>query len=278
MTEDRTHLLAERHRRVLRLYAQRYRLKEIARELSLSENSVNTYLTEAVQILQVGGRRAAADTLARQEGPSQFPRYPFSAPDTPPDPTPDTPAQTDGEPRGDDPTRLPLRPRSGAPNRLPVHLRLLWMVAFLILLITGVTIAVAVYTVDVKPMEHLFRGSRELGQTDQSERVTMNANLKIAQLARPRHPLRSMEDQIDRAIADNASVTIAMIDARQRAGLAASDGHGLLHRNLEIGVELGRIRGEAVTLHSDCLAFLQSSGGAEHMYGDQWECDPAKRV
>jgi DNA-binding CsgD family transcriptional regulator len=278
MTEDRIAFLAERHRRVLRLYAQRYRLKEIARELSLSENSVNTYLTEAVQILQVGGRRAAADTLARHEGPSQLSRYPFSAPDTPVDPAPDEASQTAGDPLGDQNIRLPLRSRSGTPNSLPVHLRLLWMLAFLIILITGVTIAVAVYTVDVKPMEHLFRASRELGQTDQLERVMMNANLKIAQLARPRHPLRAMEDQIDRAISDNATVTIAMIDARQRAGLSAEQGHGLLHRNLEIGVELGRIRGETVTLHSDCLDFLRSSGDPERMYGDQWECPPAKNV
>ena len=106
----------------------------------------------------------------------------------------------------------------------------------------------------------------------------MNARLKIAQLARPRHPLLSMEDQIDSAIAENASVTIAMIDARRRAGLAAMQGHGLLHRNLEIGVELGRIRGDAVALHSDCLEFLRSSAKGERMYGDQWECDPAKLV
>jgi len=278
MTEDRTAFLAERHRRVLRLYAQRYRLKEIARELSLSENSVNTYLTEAVQILQVGGRRAAADALARHEGPSQFSRSHVSAPDSPPDAPTDESTQTEGKLRVDRPARFPLRPRSGVPNNLPVHIRLLWMLALLIVLIVGVAVAVAVYTVDVKPMEHLIRGSRELGQTDQLEEVLMNANLKIAQLARPRHPLRSMEDQIDRAIADNANVTIAMIDARQRAGLAAADGHGLLHRNLKIGVELGRIRGDTVALHSDCLAFLQASAGAERMYGDQWECDPAKHV
>lgn len=106
----------------------------------------------------------------------------------------------------------------------------------------------------------------------------MNTKLNIVQLARTRHPLRSMEDQIDRAIADNANVTIAMVDARRRAGLAAAQGHGLLHRNLEIGVQLGRIRGDAVALHSDCLAFLQDCVGGERMYGDQWECDPAKQV
>lgn len=164
MTEDRIAILAERHRRVLRLYAQRYRLKEIARELSLSENSVNTYLTEAVQILQVGGRRAAADALERHEGPSRFSRYPVSVPDSPPDAGADEGSQTEGEPRDYGPPRLPLRPKSGVPNRLPVHVRLLWMLALLIVLISGVAVAVAVYTVDVKPMEHLIRARASSGK------------------------------------------------------------------------------------------------------------------
>lgn len=104
----------------------------------------------------------------------------------------------------------------------------------------------------------------------------METTLKIAQLAKPRHPLRSMEDQIDRAIADNASTTIAMIDARQRAGLSAEQGHTLLHRNLEIGVQLGRVRGETVSLHADCLAFLNAAREPERMYGDQWDCEALK--
>ncbi|UVO50142.1 hypothetical protein M0208_06270 [Sphingomonas sp. SUN019] len=100
----------------------------------------------------------------------------------------------------------------------------------------------------------------------------MKTSLKIAHLAAPRHPLRSMEDQIDRAIADNASVTLAMLDARGRAGLAAAQGHGLLKRNLDLGVQLGQLRGDTVTLHADCLEFLKTNVDAERMYGDQWDC------
>ncbi len=100
----------------------------------------------------------------------------------------------------------------------------------------------------------------------------MKTNARIAQLAAPRHPLRVMEDQIDRAIAGNASLTLAMIDARERAGLAARDGHSLLSRNLALGLELGRLRGETVSLHEDCLTFLKEKSGMEIMYGDQWDC------
>lgn len=157
MDDIRLARLAERHRKVLRLYAQRYRMKEIARELSLSENSVNTYLTEAVQILEAGGRRAAADALARHEAPSQSSRYRVSAgEELAPDPLiaeRQSAEALEGEPS----TLLPLRPKSGESNRLPVHRRLLWMVALLILLVTGVAVAVAIYTVYVKPMEHLLR-------------------------------------------------------------------------------------------------------------------------
>jgi len=100
----------------------------------------------------------------------------------------------------------------------------------------------------------------------------MRTTLKIAHLAAPRHPLRSMEDQIDQAIADNASVTLAMIDARGRAGLAARDGHTLLSRNLALGVQLGQLRGDTVSLHDDCVEFLKENFSLERMYGDQWDC------
>lgn len=100
----------------------------------------------------------------------------------------------------------------------------------------------------------------------------MRNNLKVAHLAAPRHPLRALEDQIDGAIADNASVTLAMLDARKRAGLAAAQGHILLKRNLDLGVQLGQLRGDTVSLHADCLTFLQANADAEEMYGDQWDC------
>lgn len=100
----------------------------------------------------------------------------------------------------------------------------------------------------------------------------MTANLRIAHLAAPRHPLRSMEDQIDRAIADNATITLAMLEARQRAGLTAAQGHSLLTRNLDLGVQLGQVRGGTVSLHEDCLTFLKANVDMPRMYGDQWDC------
>ena len=130
-------------------------MKEIARELSLTENSVNTYLTEAVQILGAPGRRAAADALARHEDPSQYPRYQSSVPEGALDPVISSDLQRQG---GDAKSTgfLPLRPMDGAPNRLPTHVRLLWIVALLVTLVVGVAVAVAIYTVYVKPMEHLL--------------------------------------------------------------------------------------------------------------------------
>ncbi|UVO50141.1 LuxR C-terminal-related transcriptional regulator [Sphingomonas sp. SUN019] len=156
MDDSQLPLLAERHRKVLRLYRERFRLKEIARELSLSENSVNTYLTEAVQILGAPGRRAAADALARFEDPSRNSRYRPSVPEIPPELiVPPEPQRRDDAAKSDG--FLPLRPIDGAPNSLPAHARLLWIVALLVTLVVGVAIAVAIYTVYVKPMERLLR-------------------------------------------------------------------------------------------------------------------------
>lgn len=147
-------MLAERHRRVLRLYRERFRLKEIARELGLSENSVNTYLTEAVQILRAPGRRAAADALARYEDPSQSSRYRVSVAVAAPGLELFDSAQRDGPAMGAG--FLPLRPRAGTPNKLALHVRLFWVVALLIMLVGGVAVAIAIYSVYVKPMAHLF--------------------------------------------------------------------------------------------------------------------------
>lgn len=156
MDDSRIPLLAERHKKVLRLYRKRLRLKEMARELSLSEHSVNTYLTEAVQILETPGRQAAADALARHEGTSQVSRYQRSVADIDVEPvvTPESQRQDADEKSVG---FLPLRPKDGTPNRLPGHLRLLWIVALLVTLVIGVATAVAIYTVYVRPMEQLLR-------------------------------------------------------------------------------------------------------------------------
>lgn len=59
--------LSTRHRECLRLYHQRYRLKPMARLLGISENTVGGYLTEAVHLLNAGGRIDAAEMLAQYE-------------------------------------------------------------------------------------------------------------------------------------------------------------------------------------------------------------------
>lgn len=68
MSRDRFEKLTIRQRECLRLYHQRYRVKEIARELGISENTVSGYLTEATALLGVGGRPAAAAALVAHEG------------------------------------------------------------------------------------------------------------------------------------------------------------------------------------------------------------------
>lgn len=155
MNEQHFSMLAERHRRVLRLYRERLRMKEIARELALSENSVNTYLTEAVQLLGAPGRRAAADALARHEDPSQSSRYRVSVAAFAPGSDLFDSMQRDEPANGAG--FLPLRPRTGTPNKLALHIRLFWIVALLIMLVGGVAVAIAIYSVYVKPMERLLQ-------------------------------------------------------------------------------------------------------------------------
>lgn len=155
MDDQHFSMLAERHRRVLRLYRERFRLKEIGLELGLSENSVNTYLTEAVQLLGAPGRRAAADALARYEDPSQSSRYHVSVAAA------ELSADLSGLAQQDGPAvsvgLFPLRPRAGTPNKLALHIRLFWIVALLISLVGGVAVAIAIYSVYVKPMARVLQ-------------------------------------------------------------------------------------------------------------------------
>lgn len=67
MPVERIEQLTQRQRECLRLYQQRYRVKEIARALGISENTASGYLTEAATLLGVGGRQAAAQALAAFE-------------------------------------------------------------------------------------------------------------------------------------------------------------------------------------------------------------------
>ena len=99
----------------------------------------------------------------------------------------------------------------------------------------------------------------------------MHKSAQIVSIARARHPLRSMEDQIDSAIVENANVTVAMIEGRRAANLPAEAGHALIKRNLEIGAALGELRATTVELHADCRDFLKTVD-MPVAYGDQWDC------
>ncbi|WP_394648172.1 LuxR C-terminal-related transcriptional regulator [uncultured Sphingomonas sp.] len=109
MLPDRFVKLTVRQRECLRLYHQRYRVKEIARMLAISENTASGYLTEATALLGVGGRPAAAAALAAFEVDHPKARGRFSVGNTTPpltvlalapaaEPTPPLPDHP--EPRG----------------------------------------------------------------------------------------------------------------------------------------------------------------------------------
>lgn len=134
--------LTTRQRECLRLHHQRYRVKEIARALGISENTASGYLTEATALLGVGGRAAAAAALAAFEAAHPDARGRFSAGDAPPPlpPSPEPPA--DPAPAVD--TAPPSRSgtiwwplRSGSGNDLTVAQRFLWVFLLAFLLVAG---------------------------------------------------------------------------------------------------------------------------------------------
>lgn len=147
MSPDRFAKLTTRQRECLRLYHQRYRVKEIARALAISENTASGYLTEATALLGVGGRPAAAAALAAYEAAHPDARGRFSVGD----PTP-VPAAEPSLP-GDDapapaavvgtgaPTHAPAAPwlpfRKGDGNDLTIAQRLFWLGAIVFGLVTG---------------------------------------------------------------------------------------------------------------------------------------------
>jgi DNA-binding CsgD family transcriptional regulator len=156
MDEAPVDRLSTRHRECLRLYGRRYKVKEIARELGISDNTVNGYLTEAARLLNVGRTEAAALLLAREAAHPDS-RGRFSAGDEPaPIPPIPSPQRAPAEPISVWSAIFPLRPMGGQSNTLPWQTRLLAIVIQLILLILLVAVAVAMYTIYVKPLGRLF--------------------------------------------------------------------------------------------------------------------------
>lgn len=145
MPVERIEQLTQRQRECLRLYQQRYRVKEIARALGISENTASGYLTEAATLLGVGGRQAAAQALAAFEAAHPEARGRFSVGDTPsaeppqgpPNRSNSAPAST---PAIDTPApswraRLPVRQGDG--NDLSIAQRFIWLGLIVFGLVTG---------------------------------------------------------------------------------------------------------------------------------------------
>lgn len=139
MDATRFDRLNNRHRECLRLYAQRYSTAEIARIIGISENTANSYLTEAARLLDAGGRPGAAAALAQYEADHLESRGRFSAGDAPP-PPPSTsdPAKAE-EARGPTKTWTALLPlRLGARNNeLSIVARLAWIPFIALLFASG---------------------------------------------------------------------------------------------------------------------------------------------
>lgn len=142
MDANRIENLAPRQRECLRLYHRRYRVKEIAQELGISENTVSSYLTEAANQLNAGGRRGAAALLAEFEATHPKSGGPFSVgADTQQMDPSELAEEMDASVRTDRPDILPFPTKAGAANELAISTRLFWIVAIILM----VTIAVLVF-------------------------------------------------------------------------------------------------------------------------------------
>lgn len=140
MATDRIRNLTTRQKEVLRLYHQRYRVKEIATHLAISENTASGYLSEAANLLDAGGRGAAARVLAEFEAAHPESRGRFSADDPTPRPSrdvapPGNPAPAAPVVRAPVGLRLPIRQEDG--NELSILERLFWIPALAIALAIG---------------------------------------------------------------------------------------------------------------------------------------------
>jgi len=156
MDEAQIDRLGTRHRECLRLYGRRYKVKEIARELGISDNTVNGYLTEAARLLNVGRSEAAALLIAHEAAHPNS-RGRFSAGDEAPPPPPSpVPQRVATESATVWSAIFPLRPTGGQSNTLPWQTRLLAILIQLILLILLIAVAVAMYTIYLKPLASLL--------------------------------------------------------------------------------------------------------------------------
>ena len=139
METNRFDRLTRSQRECLRLYHQRYRLKAIAEMMDgISPNTVGSYLTEAVAVLDAPGRPAAATMLAEWEAAHPESRGRFSVGDPALFPPAELlPTVIPVPPEKSWQAYLPVRTRRGSPNDLNPVLRASWIVALAIALAIG---------------------------------------------------------------------------------------------------------------------------------------------
>lgn len=163
MSGERFEQLTQRQRECLRLYHRRYRIKEIARELSISENTASGYLTEAAALLNVGGRQAASAALASFEAAHPEARGRFSVGDSAGQslPTHVSPAET--APANETvavappmtwAVRLPFRQGDG--NDLSIAQRFLWLA----IIVVGIFTGFGLFAIFVRTVSDVFAGIR----------------------------------------------------------------------------------------------------------------------
>ncbi|WP_189338396.1 helix-turn-helix domain-containing protein [Sphingobium sp. SCG-1] len=98
MPESRFNRLTQRQRDCLKLVAQGYTSKEIARDLGISYSTVDNHLLAAMQILEAGSRAEAARLFMRQSENATGQQLPRQPPDLVPAPILADPSV--GEPTG----------------------------------------------------------------------------------------------------------------------------------------------------------------------------------
>lgn len=167
--------LSDAQRKCLRLVGRGHQTKEIAKQLGLTPNTIDTYLRQAIRTLGVSTRFEAARVLERQElSTSQDLRYQPHTVAMQPEPVIPTPPRDDATPPpnmvqerhppfdsrvgfySDDRTRLYFG-GWGGPNTLTTGQRLLWMAIGTVLILLAAFLGLAV-TESVERTLLLFSG------------------------------------------------------------------------------------------------------------------------
>lgn len=127
--------LSPRQKQCLRLTYERRTSKEIAATLGLSVGTVNTYITEAVGVLQARNRRDAAELLHACEAAASAPDIVKLQSEGVPPLRPS--AAGIGASSGDWRRLLPVRSKGAIGNDLGIFTRIFWSILGGVILATG---------------------------------------------------------------------------------------------------------------------------------------------